>query len=92
MSMGAALPFDASVAVIGAGTMGAGIAHVAARAGHPVWLYDTHELALQRARSTIEKDLAFLVSKGRLERLDAEAILGRVRVTRELADLRDAGM
>jgi 3-hydroxybutyryl-CoA dehydrogenase len=92
VSVSAALPFDAVVGVIGAGTMGAGIAHVAARAGHPVWLFDTHELALQRARSTIEKDLGFLVSKGRLERLDAESILGRVHVTRELSDLRGAGL
>jgi len=92
VSVSAVLPFDAVVGVIGAGTMGAGIAHVAARAGHPVWLFDTHELALQRARSTIEKDLSFLVSKGRLERLDAESILGRVHVTRELSDLRGAGL
>jgi 3-hydroxybutyryl-CoA dehydrogenase len=90
--MTGALASDIVVAVIGAGTMGSGIAHVAARAGHPVALFDAQPAALARARAAIEKDLAFLVSKGRLADEDAKATLGRIRTVSTLAELAGSGL
>jgi 3-hydroxyacyl-CoA dehydrogenase len=49
MTTAGALPRDATVAVIGAGAMGAGIAQIAAQAGHPVRLFDTRMGAAERA-------------------------------------------
>jgi 3-hydroxybutyryl-CoA dehydrogenase len=72
------------VSVVGAGTMGSGIAHVAARAGHPVVLFDAQPDALERARRGIAKDLAFLVSKQRIEAAEADAILGRITTAPDL--------
>ncbi|MFN4065275.1 MAG: 3-hydroxyacyl-CoA dehydrogenase NAD-binding domain-containing protein, partial [Parazoarcus communis] len=57
----AALATTIRVAVIGAGAMGSGIAHVAARAGHVVYLYDMNADAVARGKAGIEKDLRFLV-------------------------------
>ncbi len=57
----------AAVAVVGAGTMGAGIAQVAAVAGHPVLIYDVAEGAAGRAVSSIRERIAGLVAKGRLD-------------------------
>ena len=57
----------APVAVVGAGTMGAGIAQVAAVAGHPVIVYDAAEGAATRAVASVRDRVARLVQKGRLE-------------------------
>lgn len=82
----AALHKDAVIGVIGAGSMGAGIAHVAAVAGHPVLLYDSQAGATERARAGIDKDLRFLVGKGKLAADEAAAILARVRPAVDLAE------
>jgi 3-hydroxybutyryl-CoA dehydrogenase len=74
-----------TVAVVGAGTMGSGIAHVAARAGHPVVLFDAQPEALDRARKGIAKDLAFLVSKQRIDATEADAVLARITMASDLA-------
>ncbi len=92
MTVSHPLSTQTTVAVIGAGTMGSGIAHVAARAGHPVLLFDTQAQALEKAKAGIAKDLAFLVSKGKLAQEDSDAAMARVRTTGALADLADAGM
>ena len=57
----------APVAVVGAGTMGAGIAQVAAVAGHPVIVYDAAEGAAARAVAAVRDRVARLVQKGRLD-------------------------
>ena len=57
----------APVAVVGAGTMGAGIAQVAAVAGHPVLVFDAAEGAAGRAAGAIRERVAGLVARGRLE-------------------------
>ena len=62
---------SAPIAVIGAGTMGTGIAQVAAVAGHPVTVYDTAEGAAERAVTVIGKRVAALVDK-RWDRNTAE--------------------
>jgi 3-hydroxybutyryl-CoA dehydrogenase len=58
---------SAPIAVIGAGTMGAGIAQVAAVAGHPVLVYDAAEGTAERAVSTVRQRIAGLLARGRLE-------------------------
>ena len=56
---------NAPVLVVGAGIMGAGIAQVAAQAGHPVWLHDTREGAAAQAKAQLAKTLQGLVVKAR---------------------------
>jgi 3-hydroxybutyryl-CoA dehydrogenase len=75
-----------TVCVCGAGTMGSGIAQVAAAAGKAVVLYELNEPVLERARAGIAKSLQTLVEKGKLEAAGAEAILGRIRFTSNIDD------
>ena len=74
------------VGVVGAGTMGLGIAQVFAQAGFDVLLHDTSPTALDRARQGIEKSLAKFVEKGKLTAENRDATLGRLT----LADALDA--
>ena len=67
-----------NITVIGAGTMGNGIAHVFAQFGYTVKLVDVSDTALQRAMSTIEKNLDRLVAKEKLTAADKTATLGRL--------------
>lgn len=69
------------VGVVGAGTMGNGIAHVFARSGLPVVLADVDQPALDRGLITIEKNLAREVAKGKLVQTDADAARARVAGT-----------
>ena len=55
-----------TVGVVGAGTMGSGIAQVAIAAGENVKLFDPFPETIERGRSMIDKNLNFLVSKGKL--------------------------
>jgi 3-hydroxybutyryl-CoA dehydrogenase len=69
-----------SVGVIGAGTMGNGIAQVFAQAGFEVHLVDVAQAALDRARRGIEGSLSKFVDKGRITVADRDSALGRLRV------------
>ena len=73
-----ALPADASVAVIGAGTMGCGIALVAATAGHPVLLHDANAAAIDRGLGQLRTGLDRLVERGRIDPQEREARLARI--------------
>ena len=73
-----------TIGVIGAGTMGNGIAQVFAHAGFDVRLVDAVEPALDRARRTIEKSLGKLVEKGKIQAEDREAALGRLATAIDL--------
>ena len=73
------------VAVVGAGQMGNGIAHVFAQAGFPVTMIDVSQDALGRGRSTIEKNLDRQVKKGTLDAAAKDATLGRVATSTDLA-------
>jgi len=77
------------IGIIGAGTMGNGIAQVFAQAGFEVRLVDAAPGALDRARATIEKSLTKLVEKGRLSRNDAGDALGRLSTGVNLDALAD---
>lgn len=68
-----------AVAVIGAGTMGNGIAHVFARTGHPVQLIDLSQAALEQGLATVRKNLAREVAKGKLTVAEAGAAEARIR-------------
>jgi 3-hydroxybutyryl-CoA dehydrogenase len=76
-----------SVLVVGAGIMGAGIAQVAAQAGHPVWLYDMREGAAQGALDKLHASLGALVAKGKMQADDVAGLLARIT---PLARLQDA--
>jgi 3-hydroxybutyryl-CoA dehydrogenase len=80
------------VGVIGSGTMGAGIAQVAAVAGHPVALFDTRTDAAPNAIQSIRQNLEKLVSKGRFSSEAVESTLARLRAASSLNELRGAGI
>ena len=75
------------VGVIGAGTMGTGIAQVALTAGHPVTLVDPYPGAIDTGLSTIKKNLDFLVNKGKLDEAAREDILSRIQISPNVEDL-----
>jgi 3-hydroxybutyryl-CoA dehydrogenase len=74
-----------NIAVIGAGTMGNGIAHTAAAAGFDVVLIDVAGEALQRALTTISANLQRGVDKGKMTAAEKEAIVGRIRTATDVA-------
>ena len=82
-------PYFAKVAVIGAGTMGNGIAQVFATTGSQVLLVDLDPSALERGFAAIEKSLARLVAKERISQADADASLSRITRATALADITD---
>ncbi len=69
---------DTVVGVVGAGTMGAGIAQLAATCGHRVVLSDAMPEAIDRARAGVSASLARRVAKGKLARADADAAAARI--------------
>jgi 3-hydroxybutyryl-CoA dehydrogenase len=80
------------VAVIGAGTMGNGIAQVFAQAGHAVTLRDLDQAILERARAQIDRSLGKLVEKGRLPAAERAATLERITATTDLAAVASADL
>jgi 3-hydroxybutyryl-CoA dehydrogenase len=80
------------VGVVGAGTMGNGIAQVFATAGHDVRLVDVNPPALERGLATIKKSLAKLVEKGKLAPDVREAALARLAPSSDLGSLEGAGL
>lgn len=75
------------IGVVGAGTMGNGIAQVAARAGDKVVMHDVRDEFLERGINAIDKSLQRDVDKERLSEAEKKAILGRIQTTMELSDL-----
>ena len=81
-----------NVAVIGAGTMGSGIAQVAAQAGHNVVLFDTRREAVDKALAGLRKTLDKLVEKGKFTAEQADGIHGRIAPASDLKDLAGSGL
>ena len=79
-----------TVAVIGAGTMGNGIAQVFAQSGFSVRLIDVAQPMLDRARGAIEKSLGKFVEKGTLTPSNRDEVLGRLATATSIDDLADA--
>ena len=80
------------IAVIGAGTMGSGIAQVAAQAGHDVVLFDTRREAVEKALTALRKTLDKLVEKGKLTKEQADGIHGRIAPASDLKELVGSGL
>nr|MDQ3083061.1 3-hydroxyacyl-CoA dehydrogenase NAD-binding domain-containing protein [Gemmatimonadota bacterium] len=80
------------IAVIGAGQMGNGIAHVFAQTGFPVTMIDVSEQALEKGRATIEKNLDRQVKKGSLDEAKKAETLARIRLQPSLEAATDASL
>jgi 3-hydroxybutyryl-CoA dehydrogenase len=78
------------IAVLGAGQMGNGIAHVFAQHGFPVAMIDISRDALDRGRDTIAKNLDRQVKKGTLQSADKDSVLGRIRTETSMNAAADA--
>jgi 3-hydroxybutyryl-CoA dehydrogenase len=76
--------------VVGSGQMGNGIAHVAAVAGLQVIMNDVNTEFVERGLSTITKNLDRAVSKGKMSEDEKSQILGRIKTSTDLADMKDA--
>ncbi len=79
-----------TVGVLGAGTMGNGIAHAFARAGYNVILRDVEQRFLDRAMETIGKNLDREVKKGKLTEAEKPVVLGRLKTVTDFAALEAA--
>ena len=79
-----------TVGVLGAGTMGNGIAHVFARRGYHVILRDVETRFLDHGLETIAKNLDREVKKGKLAEADKPVVIARIRPVTDVAALADA--
>ena len=77
------------IGVIGAGAMGNGIAQMAAQIGCEVILRDIKEEYVERGMKNIDRFLSKSVEKGKIEAAQKDTILGRIKGTTEMADLKD---
>ncbi len=77
------------IGVIGAGTMGNGIAQIAAQIGCDVVMRDIEDSFVDRGIKSIDKFLSKSVEKGKLQEAEKKAILGRIKGTTKIADLKD---
>ncbi|HRH39028.1 MAG TPA: 3-hydroxyacyl-CoA dehydrogenase NAD-binding domain-containing protein, partial [Flavobacteriales bacterium] len=80
------------VGVIGTGTMGSGIAQVAAQAGHTVRLYDANREIVDKAIANLSKTFSKLVEKGKLTAEQAAAISARIQPCNDLSAMNDCGL
>lgn len=78
------------VGIIGSGTMGSGIAQVAATAGCLVKLYDTNTEALDKSKAALEKIMARLVEKGRIDEAEKTRIQDNISYVDSLKELSDS--
>ncbi len=76
-----------TIGIVGAGTMGGGIAQAAATSGFEVLLHDVGQEYLDRGMKTIDKSVSKLIEKGKISE-DKETILGRIKPTTSLDDLK----
>jgi len=78
------------VGVVGSGAMGAGIAQVAAVAGHTVILYDNNSVAIEKAKNSLTSTLQKLQEKGKLQ--NAAEVLGRISFVSDIANFKNCGL
>jgi 3-hydroxybutyryl-CoA dehydrogenase len=81
-----------TIAVIGAGTMGSGIAQVAAQGGYQVIIQDIEQKLVERGLSTIKQNFDRAISKGKLTVNESEQIMARISGSVELENLRDSDL
>ncbi|MEO8721513.1 MAG: 3-hydroxyacyl-CoA dehydrogenase NAD-binding domain-containing protein [Ginsengibacter sp.] len=75
-----------TICVCGAGTMGSGIAQVAAQKGFDTILFDVNEKVLEVAKLIIEKNLQYLLGKNKITSNEKKDIFGRIKFTRNIKD------
>ncbi len=80
------------VGIIGSGTMGSGIAQVAATSGCKVKLYDTNNAALYKAQTALDKILNRLIEKGRIDETEKNRIQGNIEYVDSLKSLSDSDL
>jgi 3-hydroxybutyryl-CoA dehydrogenase len=80
------------IGVLGAGTMGAGIAQVAAQSGHEVVLVDVNQVQLDKARLGLVKVLDRMIEKGTLDESGKTDLLNRMHFSTQLTDFRETGL
>jgi 3-hydroxybutyryl-CoA dehydrogenase len=80
------------IAVLGAGQMGNGIAHVFAQSGYEVTMIDISSDALEKGKATIAGNLDRQIKKGTLPAADKDAILGRVKTANSTEAIKDADL
>jgi len=78
------------VGVVGAGTMGAGIAQICAQFGHPVVLQDLTEEVVARGLARSRKNLEGQIAKGRMTADEVEAVFARIKTTTRLEDVAES--
>jgi 3-hydroxybutyryl-CoA dehydrogenase len=81
-----------TIAVVGAGQMGSGIAHVAAASGHRVLLADVSDALVAKGRATIEKNLDREVARGKRSAEEKSRALERISLTKDLERLAEADL
>jgi 3-hydroxybutyryl-CoA dehydrogenase len=81
-----------TIGVVGAGTMGNGIAQVAAQAGYDVIMSDIEDRFVQNGLKNIDKILSRNVEKGRMTADDKNAVIGRIKGTTKTEDMKDADL
>ncbi len=81
-----------SVAIIGSGTMGSGIAQVAATAGCPVQIYDTNQEALTKSALNLYNTLTKLVEKEKITKEEESRILGNISYVNDIDELANANL
>lgn len=77
---------DTAVGVVGAGTMGQGIAQIASTFGHQVYLYDAYSDQLGKAKHALRKILQRQVEKERMTQDEVDGIMGRIHFVEDLTD------
>jgi 3-hydroxybutyryl-CoA dehydrogenase len=81
-----------TIGVIGAGTMGSGIAQTAAEAGYKVIMRDIEDSFVERGLGSIAKNLGRAVEKGKKSKEEVDAVTARLKGTTKLEDLKDADL
>lgn len=80
------------IGVLGAGSMGSGIAQVAATYKHDVVLFDTNAAAIDKAMANLEKVLARLVEKGKMNEVEKNALFARIHPVNDMNAFADCGL
>lgn len=80
------------IGIIGAGSMGTGIAQVAATAGHDVIVYDTNSAQLQKSNESMHSTMRMLADKGKITIEDSDNILSKLQYTDNLGELAKCGL
>src|SRR5690554_3142794 len=83
---------DSIIGVVGAGTMGAGIAQVAATQGHQVFLYDAFPKQLSIAEDGLKKILARQIEKQRMTQTEVDGILNRIHFVDTIKDFKSCDL